>query len=243
MNTGLVAEMAFHVVGGLGIFLLGMKYMQEGLQVVAGDSIRRMINVVTSKRFLAVGIGVFITTLVQSSSVTSVMVIGLVNSELMALNGAIGVIIGANRGTTITGWMLALKIGQYGLPLLGLAAFGWLFIQEEKLRYSALAVLGIGMVFFGLELMKDGFDPISDLPEFASMFQTFGSPTESMGAIGSTKVSSLCWREGTCVAFELSRRPSVALSVWHDEATALHQGRSRQAEVHGQIYDAVLVRR
>ena len=70
-----------------------------------------------------------------------------------------------------------------------------------------------------------------------------GSPTESMGAIGSTKVSSLCWREGTCVAFELSRRPSVALSVWHDEATALHQGRSRQAEVHGQIYDAVLVRR
>ena len=71
----------------------------------------------------------------------------------------------------------------------------------------------------------------------------YGSPTESMGAIGSTKVSSLCWREGTCVAFELSRRPSVALSVWHDEATALHQGRSRQAEVHGQIYDAVLVRR
>ena len=81
--------------------------------------------------------------------------------------------------------------------------------------------------------------------DFDLFLDTFleGSPTESMGAIGSTKVSSLCWREGTCVAFELSRRPSVALSVWHDEATALHQGRSRQAEVHGQIYDAVLVRR
>ena len=129
MNTGLVAEMAFHVVGGLGIFLLGMKYMQEGLQVVAGDSIRRMINVVTSKRFLAVGIGVFITTLVQSSSVTSVMVIGLVNSELMALNGAIGVIIGANIGTTITGWMLALKIGQYGLPLTGRL---WLVVYPRR---------------------------------------------------------------------------------------------------------------
>ena len=204
MNTGLVAEMAFHVVGGLGIFLLGMKYMQEGLQVVAGDSIRRMINVVTSKRFLAVGIGLFITTLVQSSSVTSVMVIGLVNSELLALNGAIGVIIGANIGTTITGWMLALKIGQYGLPLLGLAAFGWLFLQEEKLRYSALAVLGIGMVFFGLELMKDGFDPVSDLPEFASMFQLFEA-TDYFGVLKSALVG--------CVATLIVQSSSATLGM------------------------------
>ena len=187
MDVGLVSEMAFHVVGGLGIFLLGMKYMQQGLQVVAGDSIRRLINAVTANRFLAVGIGLFITTLVQSSSVTSVMVIGLVNSELMALNGAIGVIIGANIGTTITGWILALKIGQYGLPLLGLAAFGWLFIKEEKLRYSALAMLGIGMVFFGLELMKDGFEPVRDLPEFASLFQMFEA-TDYFGVLKSALV-------------------------------------------------------
>ena len=81
MNVELISEMAFHLIGGLGIFLLGMKYMQQGLQVIAGTRIRRMISVVTSNRFLAVGIGVFVTTLVQSSSVTSVMVIGLVNSE------------------------------------------------------------------------------------------------------------------------------------------------------------------
>ena len=149
MEPAVLSKMVFTLIGGLGIFLLGLKYMQQGLQVVAGDRIRSMINAVTANRFLAVGIGLFITTLVQSSSVTSVMVIGLVNSELMALNGAIGVIIGANIGTTITGWILALKVGQYGLPLLGLAAFGWLFIKGEKLRYSALAVLGIGMVFFG----------------------------------------------------------------------------------------------
>jgi phosphate:Na+ symporter len=187
MNAGLVPQMAFHVVGGLGIFLLGMKYMQQGLQVVAGDGIRRTINAVTSNRFLAVGIGLFITTLIQSSSVTSVMVIGLVNSELMTLNGAIGVIIGANIGTTITGWILALKIGQYGLPLLGLAAFGWLFIKGEKLRYSALAMLGIGMVFFGLELMKDGFEPVRELPEFASMFQMFEA-TDYLGVLKSALV-------------------------------------------------------
>ena len=187
MNVGLLPQMAFHVVGGLGIFLLGMKYMQQGLQVVAGDRIRRTINAVTANRFLAVGIGLFVTTLVQSSSVTSVMVIGLVNSELMALNGAIGVIIGANIGTTITGWILALKIGQYGLPVLGLAAFGWLFIKGEKLRYSALAILGIGMVFFGLELMKDGFEPVRELPEFASMFQMFEA-TDYFGVLKSALV-------------------------------------------------------
>ena len=187
MNVNFVSEMLFHVVGGLGIFLLGMKYMQQGLQVVAGDKIRRMIHAVTANRFLAVGIGVFITTLVQSSSVTSVMVIGLVNSELMSLSGAIGVVIGANIGTTITGWMLALKIGQYGLPLLGLAAFGWLFIKGEKLRYSALAILGIGMVFFGLELMKDGFKPVRDLPDFAGMFQIFEA-TDYLGVLKSALV-------------------------------------------------------
>ena len=164
--------------------LVGQPQLGLGL---LGDRIRRLINAVTANRFLAVGIGIFITTLVQSSSVTSVMVIGLVNSELMALTGAIGVIIGANIGTTITGWILALKIGQYGLPLLGLAAFGWLFIKGEKLRYSALAVLGIGMVFFGLELMKDGFAPVRDLPEFASLFQLFEA-TDYLGVLKSALV-------------------------------------------------------
>jgi phosphate:Na+ symporter len=173
MNIDLILKMLFNLVGGLGIFLLGMKYMQQGLQVVAGPRIRKMINAVTSNRFLAVGIGLSVTTLVQSSSVTSVMVIGLVNSELMALSGAIGVIMGANIGTTITGWMLALKIGKYGLPIVGLTAFGWLFLKKEKFRYTALAILGIGMVFFGLELMKDGFRPLRGQPEFTAMFHAF----------------------------------------------------------------------
>ncbi len=190
MNIDLILEMVFHLVGGLGIFLLGMKYMQQGLQVIAGSRIRRAISFVTSNRFLAVGIGVFVTTLVQSSSVTSVMVIGLVNSELMALTEAIGVIIGANIGTTITGWILALKIGKYGLPILGLAAFGWLFLKPEKLRYTALSTLGIGMVFFGLELMKDGFTPVRDLPDFAALFHLFEA-TDYFGVLKSALVGCL----------------------------------------------------
>jgi len=175
MQTDLILQLLFSLAGGLGIFLLGMKNMQQGLQVVAGPRIRQTINKVTANRFLAVGIGTFVTMMVQSSSVTSVMVIGLVNSQLMALSGAIGVIMGANIGTTITGWILALKIGKYGLPILGFAAFGWLFLNKdkEKTRYIFLAVMGIGMIFFGLEIMKDGFKPVKDLPWFEEAFHLF----------------------------------------------------------------------
>ncbi|MGH1361994.1 MAG: Na/Pi cotransporter family protein [Calditrichia bacterium] len=173
MQSELIFKLIFSLAGGLGIFLLGMKNMQQGLQVIAGPRIRQGINRVTSNRFLAVGIGAFVTMLVQSSSVTSVMVIGLVNSQLMALSSAIGVIMGANIGTTITGWILALKIGKYGLPLLGFSAFGWLFLKQEKARYIFLAIMGIGMVFFGLEIMKDGFKPVKDLPWFEQAFHMF----------------------------------------------------------------------
>ena len=203
-NVDLIAEMGFRLVGGLGIFLLGMKYMQQGLQVIAGSRIRRMISAITSNRFLAVGIGLFVTTLVQSSSVTSVMVIGLVNSQLMGLTEAIGVIIGANIGTTITGWILALKIGQYGLPLLGLAAFGWLFLKSETLRYASLSILGIGMVFFGLELMKDGFTPVRELPEFSALFQLFEA-TDYSGVLKSALVG--------CVATLVVQSSSATLGM------------------------------
>jgi len=196
--------MIFHLVGGLGIFLLGLKYMQQGLQVIAGDRIRRMINAVTSNRIFSVGVGLFVTTLVQSSSVTSVMVIGLVNSELMALEGALGVIIGANIGTTITGWILALKIGKYGLPILGIAAFGWLFFRSEKTRYVALSILGIGMIFFGLELMKNGFQPVRNLPEFVAWFQTFQAD-DYLGVLKSALVG--------CVATLIIQSSSATLGI------------------------------
>ncbi len=118
METDAAIKMIFSVVGGLGIFLLGMKNMSEGMQAVAGNRLRKTINAVTNNRILACGVGAFITCLIQSSSITTVMVVGMVNAGLMNLMQAIGVILGANIGTTITGWILVLKIGKYGLPLL-----------------------------------------------------------------------------------------------------------------------------
>jgi phosphate:Na+ symporter len=173
MDFAAVQKMAFAIIGGLGIFLLGMKYMSEGLQTVAGPSLKRLIAAVTANRFMATGIGVLVTTIVQSSSVTTVMAVGFVNSGIMGLGQAVGVILGANIGTTITGWIIALKVGKWGLPILGVAAFFFLFSKKEKVKYTALAILGIGMVFFGLEVMKGGVKVIKTIPEFKEAFTYF----------------------------------------------------------------------
>jgi hypothetical protein len=163
------------VIGGLGIFLLGMKSLSDGLQAVAGSGLRKMIAIVTNNRIMAAVVGALVTMILQSSSITTVMVVGLVNSGFMTLTQAIGVIFGANIGTTITGWILVLKIGKYGLPIAGAAAFGYLFVKRDSWRYAFMAVMGLGMVFLGLELMKDGFSLIKDLPAFERWFERFAA--------------------------------------------------------------------
>ena len=157
MEWHAIQDILFKVVGGLGIFLMGMKYMSEGMQAVAGSRLRKMISAVTDNRMMACCIGTLITGIVQSSSVTTVMVVGFVNSGFMTLMQAIGVILGANIGTTVTAWIIALNISKYGLPLLGVAAFFFLFSKKERMRYTAMALLGVGMVFFGLQTMGAAF--------------------------------------------------------------------------------------
>ena len=173
MDTSALLQLFCELIGGLGLFLLGMKNMSDGVQAVAGAGLRRMISVATNNRFLATVVGVIVTCLVQSSSITTVMVVGFVNSGLMQLGQAIGVIMGANVGTTITGWILVLKIGKYGLPLLGVGALGYLFTKGDRWRYWAMVIMGLGMIFFGLELMKDACAIIRKSPDFEAWFQTF----------------------------------------------------------------------
>ncbi|MHC5095913.1 MAG: Na/Pi cotransporter family protein [Planctomycetota bacterium] len=170
-------EIIFQVCGGLGIFLLGMKNMSEGMQAVAGDRLRKMIGAITNNRILASGVGTLVTCIIQSSSVTTVMVVGMVNASIMTLTQAIGVILGANIGTTITGWILVVKIGKYGLPLLGISTFFYLFSKKDTIRFFAMFLVGLGMVFFGLQLMKHGFAPIKELPGFEAWFHKFQPDT------------------------------------------------------------------
>lgn len=177
MDLELFFSIAFAVIGGLGIFLVGMRFMSEGLQAVAGDRLRRMIRAVTQNRVMGLLTGLFVTCVVQSSTVTSVMTVGLVNSGFMTFKQALGVIFGANIGTTVTGWILVLQIGRYGLPLLGFAAFFFLFSKNDRVRYLGMTVMGIGMLFFGLELMRNGFSPLRTHEGFRTWFHAFEATT------------------------------------------------------------------
>lgn len=168
-----ILQILFQVFGGLGIFLLGMKYMSEGMQAVAGERLRKLIGSVTNHRILACGVGTLVTCIIQSSSVTTVMVVGMVSAGIMTLLQGIGVILGANIGTTITSWILVIQVGKYGLPILGVASFFYLFTKRDSIRFTSMFIVGIGMIFFGLQLMTDGLSPIRSMPAFESWFHRF----------------------------------------------------------------------
>lgn len=175
----LIIESLAFLLGGLGVFLLGMRFMSDGLQTVAGPSLKNLIGAVTNNRFLGVLVGLVVTCLVQSSAITTVMAIGFVNAEMMLLKQAIGVIMGANVGTTVTGWVLVLDIGKYGLPLAGICALFFCFAKNERLRYTMYAILGVGLVFIGLEAMKDALEPLATSEKFKSVFAMFSADSFS----------------------------------------------------------------
>lgn len=166
-------EMAYTALGGLGIFFLGMKFLSESLQALAGDLIRKIINLLTTNRILAVLVGTLVTTIVQSSSVTTVMVVGMVNAGLMNLAQAIGVIFGANIGTTITGWIIAIKVGKYGLLFLALGSFPMFFIKNDRWKSTGKLLVALGFVFIGLKTMSGAFKPLRNDHTFTSYLHLF----------------------------------------------------------------------
>lgn len=164
------AEIAFQVIGGLGLFLMGMKIMSETMQKVAGDRLRKTLNFLTSNRVMAIGVGLLVTGVIQSSSATTVMVVGFVNASLMTLNQAIGVILGANIGTTITGWLVTLSIVKYALPIIGLGVFIRFFSKDEKWHHYGEIIFGFGLLFLGMETMSAGLAPLRNSPGFLNFF-------------------------------------------------------------------------
>jgi phosphate:Na+ symporter len=147
----------YTLLGGLGIFFFGMKFMSDGLQAVAGDVIRKMINSLNQNRLVAAGVGLIVTCIIQSSSVTTVMAVGFVNAGLMSLYQAVAVILGANVGTTITGWIIALKITKFALLLVGVGFIPGLFSKTETWQHLGKSLLGVGLLFIGLEFMSGAF--------------------------------------------------------------------------------------
>src|SRR5690625_5758287 len=156
----------FEFIGGLGIFLLGIKFMWDGLQKSAGDRLRDILDRFTSNPFLGVLAGIIVTILIQSSSGTTVLTVALVNAGFMTLRQAIGVIMGANIGTTVTAFIIGLNISEYSLPIMAIGCFLLFFFNNQKVNVVGQTIFGFGSLFFGLSLMSNGMKPLRDLQVF-----------------------------------------------------------------------------
>jgi len=167
-------KLIFGLMGGLGLFLFGMKIMSEGLQKIAGSRMRKILSALTSNRIVGTFVGIAVTAMIQSSSATTVMVVGFVNAGLMSLVQSIGVILGANIGTTVTAQLIAFKITKYALPAIGIGAGFKLFTKNKKWSYFGEILLGFGLLFFGLSVMKQAFDPLKTSDEFHQLFMIVG---------------------------------------------------------------------
>ncbi|MEI3607947.1 Na/Pi cotransporter family protein [Pseudogracilibacillus sp. SO10305] len=156
----------FEFIGGLGIFLLGIKFMGDGLQKSAGDRLRDILDRFTSNPFLGVLAGIIVTILIQSSSGTTVLTVALVNAGFMTLRQAIGVIMGANIGTTVTAFIIGLNISEYSLPIMAIGCFLLFFFNNQKVNIVGQTIFGFGSLFFGLSLMSNGMQPLRNLQVF-----------------------------------------------------------------------------
>ena len=174
----------FMFIGGLGMFLYGMHVMADGMQKSAGNKMKDFLGMLTGNRFMAVGIGALITAIIQSSGATTVMVVGFVSAGLMTLSQAVGVIMGANIGTTITAWIVSLsQLGdsaallnpQFYAPLLvGIGALIIMFAKSNKKQNIAEIIIGVGLLFLGLKSMSGAIKPYTDAPIFSIVFTTLG---------------------------------------------------------------------
>ncbi|QMT18800.1 Na/Pi cotransporter family protein [Planococcus maritimus] len=162
-------ELLFSFFGGLGIFLFSIKYMGDALQKAAGDKLRDILDRFTTNPFMGVLVGIVVTILIQSSSGTTVIVVGLVSAGFMTLRQAIGVIMGANIGTTVTAFIIGLDVGEFALPIMAVGAFLIFFIKKNQIQNIGQVIFGFGGLFFGMETMSGAMKPLRELPAFIDM--------------------------------------------------------------------------
>ncbi|WNS73187.1 Na/Pi cotransporter family protein [Streptococcus sp. DTU_2020_1001019_1_SI_AUS_MUR_006] len=167
-------EIIFHFLGGLGLFLYSIKTMGDGLQQAAGDRLRYYIDKYTSNPFLGVLVGIVVTALIQSSTGVTVITVGLVSASLLTLRQAIGIIMGANIGTTVTSFIIGFKLGEYALPLIFLGTMCLFFTKNRTANNIGRILFGVGGIFYALNLISAGMSPLKDLPQFKEYMVTLG---------------------------------------------------------------------
>ncbi len=172
----MVKDLIIFFIGGLGMFLLGMRLMSDGLKATSSDKIKHILTLLTKNRILAVLLGAGLTAMIQSSSGMTVITVGLVNSGLLTLTQAIGVVMGANIGTTITAWLVSFvgvfKITDYALLAIAIGFFMSLAPRGKGYRSRGQVLIGLGLLFLGLDFMKDAFHPLRENPAIINAFQT-----------------------------------------------------------------------
>jgi len=174
----------FQVAGGLGLFLMGMKIMSESMQKAAGDRLRKILKILTINRFVGVFVGFLITAIIQSSSATSVMTIGFVNATLMTVAQAISVELGAAVGTTVTGWIVTLDVAAWSMPIIALGVLITFFSTNKSWQYAGEVLFGFGILFLGMEAMKQGFAPLKTHEGFLDLFRSIDGHTFASVLLG-----------------------------------------------------------
>lgn len=159
-------EIIFTFLGGLGMFLFSIKFMGDGLQQIAGDKLRYYIDKYTSNPFLGVLVGIGFTALIQSSTGVTVITVGLVSAGLLTLRQAIGIVMGANIGTTVTSFLIGFKLGDYALPIIFVGAMCLFFTKKRSINNIGRILFGVGGIFFALKLMSQGMAPLQQVPAF-----------------------------------------------------------------------------
>lgn len=204
------------LLGGLTLFLMGMKMMSDGLEQTAGDKMKTVLEKLTSNRFLGVGVGAGITAVIQSSSATTVMVVGFVNSGLMTLRQAIWVIMGANVGTTITGQLIALDVGVIA-PLIAIVGVVFIvFLKSKKLHHWGYIFAGLGILFMGMNMMSDSMSGLRDSQEFVNVVTNLSNPALGIlaGAVFTAIIQSSSASVGILQALAMSGAISLSSSVY-----------------------------
>ena len=168
--------MVTSLFGGLGMFLYGMEMMSDGMKMTAGNKMRSILEKLTSNRFLAVGVGAFVTMVIQSSSATTVMLVSFVNSGLLSFVQGLGVILGSNIGSTVTAQIVAFKVTDYALALIAIGALMSLFSKKESTKNIGFVILGFGLLFYGMKVMSDTMKPLRSNPTFNSILTSFENP-------------------------------------------------------------------
>ena len=210
------ASIVLGLLGGLALFLYGMQMMSSGLEAAAGNRMKGILERLTSNRLLGVAVGAVITAVIQSSSATTVMVVGFVNSGMMSLKQAVWVIMGANIGTTITGQLIALDVGAIA-PLFAFVGVAMIvFLKKPQLHHYGSILAGLGVLFIGMEMMGTSMEPLREMPAFVNMVSTFSNPLVgiAVGAIFTAIIQSSSASVGILQALAVSGVVGLDTSVY-----------------------------